>query len=82
MPQQPPGSAERSGHPDRVRLIALERQFLPLLVACLLPILLFPVTAKGHLAGRVLLGVMLTVLIIQALRTHPGSGSTGGQASG
>lgn len=71
VPQQPPGSAERSGHPDRVRLIALERQFLPLLVACLLPILLFPVTAKGHLAGRVLLGVMLTVLIIQALRTLP-----------
>ena len=54
-----------------MRLIALERQFLPLLVACLLPILLLPVTATGHLAGRVLLAVMLTVLIVQALRTLP-----------
>ena len=72
MPHHPPAPVDpRRWQPDRARLIALERQFLPLLVACLLPILLLPVTASGGLAGRCLLAVITTVLSVQALRTLP-----------
>jgi voltage-gated potassium channel len=67
----PPNPAAARHRHDRARLIALERQFLPLLVACLLPILLLPLTAKGNLGGRVLLATMITLLSVQVLRTLP-----------
>jgi hypothetical protein len=67
----PPKPAASQRRHDRARLIALERQFVPLLVAGLLPILLLPLTAKGDLAGRILLAAMITLLSVQALRSLP-----------
>jgi hypothetical protein len=67
-PPKPAASRQRL---DRARLIAVERQFVPLMGACLLPILLLPVTAKGDLGGRVLLATMFTLLSVQVLRTLP-----------
>ena len=61
MPTTPTGPDHQRWSSDRARLIALERQFLPLLIACLLPILLLPFTAKGGLIGRALLAVMLKI---------------------
>ncbi|MFN9695117.1 MAG: ion channel [Synechococcaceae cyanobacterium] len=69
-PPKPADSRQGQRH-DRARLIALERQFVPLLVACLLPILLLPLTAKGDLGGRALLATMITLLSVQVLRTLP-----------
>ena len=71
MRHLPPKPAVSGHRHDRARLIALERQFVPLLVACLLPILLLPLTAKGDLGGRVLLATMITLLSVQVLRTLP-----------
>ena len=51
MPHHPPGPHDPRGRPDRARLIALERQFLPLLAACLLPILLLPRITTGLRIG-------------------------------
>jgi voltage-gated potassium channel len=71
VPQQPSRPSDQRWPNDRARLIALERQFLPLLAASLLPILLLPFTAKGHLMGRALLAGMITLLSAQALRSLP-----------
>ena len=54
---------------SRERLGRLERQFLPLLITVLVPVLLLPQTATGHRAGNALLAVLISVLIVQSIRT-------------
>jgi hypothetical protein len=53
------------------RLIALEKRFLPLLLAAILPILLLPVTARQGWQGLVLLALVFNLLILQAVLTVP-----------
>lgn len=53
----------------RQRVGRLERQFLPLLITVLVPIMLLPQTATGHRAGNALLASLISVLIIQSIRT-------------
>ncbi len=59
----------------KARLAHLERQFLPLLVTVLVPILLLPQTATGHRPGNTLLAIVVSVLILQSIRTLGRAGS-------
>lgn len=49
----------------------IERQFIPLLITTLLPILLLPSTASGDPKGRWLLFGLVTLIILQSLRSLP-----------
>lgn len=42
---------------------------MPLLITVLVPVLLLPQTATGHRAGNTLLAVLISVLIVQSIRT-------------
>ncbi len=53
----------------RERLGTLERQFLPLLITVLVPIMLLPQTATGHRSGNALLAGLISALIVQSIRT-------------
>lgn len=53
----------------KARLAHLERQFVPLLVTVVLPILVLPQTATGHRLGDALLALVVSVLILQSIRT-------------
>ncbi|MBD2548867.1 hypothetical protein H6G65_04605 [Microcystis elabens FACHB-917] len=66
---------ERRRHEVR-RLIALEKRFLPLLLAALLPILVMPFTATRGWAGQVLLALVFNLLILQSILTLPMIGVT------
>ncbi|MFZ0406821.1 MAG: potassium channel family protein [Cyanobium sp.] len=54
---------------DRDSVVRLERQFVPLLVTVLLPIMLLPQTATGHRLGDALLALVVSLLILQSIRT-------------
>ena len=56
---------------DRRRLITLEGQFVPLLLAALAPILVMPFTAQPSTQARTLLAITFGLLIVQAFRTLP-----------
>ncbi len=56
---------------ESLRLVSLERQFLPLLLSALLPILLLPMTAQPGWLGLFLLALSFTLLILQSIRTLP-----------
>jgi voltage-gated potassium channel len=49
----------------------IERQFIPLLVATLLPILLLPSTAANDAKSRWLLFTLMAVIILQSMRSLP-----------
>lgn len=49
----------------------IENQFIPLLIAVLLPVLFLPSTAQGDPKGRWLLVVLIVLIIVQALRSLP-----------
>ncbi|MFN5465347.1 MAG: ion channel [Cyanobacteriota bacterium] len=49
----------------------IERQFIPLMIATLLPILLMPSTASGDPRDRWILFGLLALIIIQSLRSLP-----------
>lgn len=66
-PQQPAFTKARLAH--------LERQFVPLLITVLLPILVLPETATGHRLGDALLALVVSVLILQSIRTVGRHGS-------
>lgn len=51
--------------------IRIERQFVPLLITTLLPILLLPSTANGDMKSRWLLFGLATLLVLQSLRSLP-----------
>lgn len=73
-PRNPRTERDRSRlRQEQRRLIAQERQFLPFLVATLLPVLLMPWASfhRGALA-MLLLPVLFTLLVLQSLRTLPG----------
>jgi len=69
-PQRPAFSKERLQH--------LERQFVPLLITVLLPIMVLPQTATGHRFGNALLAIVVSVLILQSIRTLGRAGSQAG----
>lgn len=54
----------------------IERQFIPLLVATLLPILLLPSTAAGDAKSRWLLFTLMGVIILQSMRSLPALASS------
>jgi len=54
---------------DRLSLVRLERQFVPLLVTVVLPIMVLPQTATGHRLGDALLALVVSMLILQSIRT-------------
>lgn len=53
------------------RWLRIERQFVPLLITTLLPILLLPSTASGDQTSRGLLFILLALLVGQSLRSLP-----------
>lgn len=53
------------------RWLRIERQFLPLLISTLLPILLLPSTANGDGKGRWILFTLFVLIIVQSLRSLP-----------
>jgi len=57
--------------PPLQRLLRVERQFVPLLITTLLPILLLPWTAHGQLFSHLTLAAVLSLLIGQTLRSLP-----------
>jgi hypothetical protein len=54
----------------------IERQFIPLLVATLLPILLLPSTAASDAKSRWLLFTLMGVIILQSMRSLPALASS------
>ena len=54
----------------------IERQFIPLLVATLLPILLLPSTAAGDPKSRWLLFTLMGLIILQSMRSLPALASS------
>jgi hypothetical protein len=52
-------------------LIALEKRFLPLLLAALLPILVMPFTATRGWQANILLALVFNLLILQSILTLP-----------
>lgn len=56
---------------DRAGLIRLEKQFVPLLISSLLPILLLPMTATPGRLGMGVLALLVAILILQCFRTLP-----------
>jgi hypothetical protein len=56
----------------------LESQFVPLLIAVLVPILVLPQTASGHRPGNALLAGVVSVLILQSIRTVSQAGIKAG----
>ena len=60
------------------RLGMLERQFMPLLITILVPIMLLPQTATGHRWGNALLAGLISVLILQSIRTVGLAGAKAG----
>ena len=77
----PPSPIERRRPAfSRARLARLERQFLPLLLTVLLPILVLPQTATGHRPGNALLAIVVSVLVLQSIRTLGRAGSEEGLA--
>ena len=53
------------------RWLRIEREFIPLLMATILPILLLPSTASGDLKGEWLLFTLMAVVILQSMRSLP-----------
>lgn len=53
------------------RWLQVERQFVPLLITTLLPILLLPNTANGDGQSRWLLFLLLGLIVVQCLRSLP-----------
>ena len=77
--------APRTDQRERLRrfqrsLVQLEPQFLPLLASVLLPVILLPVTVLPLPGCRWLLPLLMTLLVMQSLRSLPPRGALWGGA--